>query len=81
MAEGMLTLNEVMQYLGLDKKGVESLIKKDKLQAYKIGGTYLRFEKDQVAALQQRIVGNKSQTLATWGWMAPAGMVQACCRG
>ena len=52
MADGMLSLNEVMQFLNLDKLGVEDLIKKDKLNAYKIGGTYLRFKKEQVVALK-----------------------------
>ena len=46
MTEGMLSLQEVMEYLDLDKAGVESLVKKDKLNAYKIGGVYLRFKKD-----------------------------------
>jgi hypothetical protein len=48
MADGMLSLNEVMQFLDLDKEGVEKLVQEDKLTAYKIGGVYLRFRKDQV---------------------------------
>ena len=51
MADGMLSLNEVMQYLDLDREGVEELVRKEKLQAYKIGGVYLRFKKDQVMSL------------------------------
>ena len=58
MPNGMLTLNEVMQYLSLDKGGVEELVQKDKLNAYKIGGVYLRFRKDQVSDLK-RIVSRK----------------------
>ncbi len=56
MSNGMLTLDEVMQYLSLDKAGVEELVQKDKLQAYKIGGVYLRFRKDQVSMLKGKPV-------------------------
>ena len=55
MPNGMLTLNEVMQFLELDKTGVEDLVQKDKLHAYKIGGVYLRFRKDQVSQLKRTI--------------------------
>ncbi|MBU1863924.1 MAG: helix-turn-helix domain-containing protein [Candidatus Omnitrophica bacterium] len=51
MSDGMLSLDETMQYLDLNRTGVEELIKKNKLTAYKIGGTYLRFRKDQVEML------------------------------
>jgi excisionase family DNA binding protein len=52
MADGMLSLNEVMQYLDLDKEGVEELVRQDRLTAYKIGGVYLRFKKDQVMGVK-----------------------------
>jgi len=54
MSEGMLSLAEVMQYLSLDKTGVEELIRRDKLSAYKVGGTYLRFKKTQVVELKKQ---------------------------
>ena len=50
--DGMLTLREVMDYLDLEQAKVESLVRKGRLSAYKIGGTYLRFKKDQVIALK-----------------------------
>ena len=55
MANGMLSLNEVMEYLDLDKTGVEEFVRKDKLDAYKVGGVYLRFPKEQVCDLKQEI--------------------------
>jgi len=61
MANGMLSLEEVMQYLDLDREGVESLIHDEKLHAYKIGGIYLRFKKAQVESvhLEKAIVKRK----------------------
>jgi len=59
MADGMLSLNEVMQYLDLDKKGVEQLVQDDKLMAYKIGGIYLRFKKEQVMTAKTELAIRK----------------------
>jgi len=61
MTEGMLSLQEVMEYLNLDKAGVEGLVKKDRLNAYKIGGVYLRFKKDQVIDLMKLLVKETPQ--------------------
>lgn len=52
MPEGMLTLDEVMQYLDIDRDEVEDLIREGKLHAYKVGGVYLRFKKSQVMNLK-----------------------------
>ncbi len=64
MSNGMLTLNEVMQYLDLDKENVEALIHQDKLNAYKIGGVYLRFRKDQVVQLHNAFTAKHSKSVA-----------------
>lgn len=47
----MLTLEEVKNFLEADQKQIEDYIKAQKLHAYKIGGTYLRFRKEEVMAL------------------------------
>lgn len=51
MAERFLSLEEVMQYLETDRRGVEDLVRRGKLVAYRVGGTYLRFKKEEVAGL------------------------------
>ena len=56
VSDGMLSLQEVMAYLELEKTGVEELVKKDKLNAYKIGGIYLRFKKDEVLGLKSDLI-------------------------
>lgn len=50
--DGMLTLKEVMDFLDLGQSDVEHLVKKGRLSAFKIGGTYLRFRKDQVVEVK-----------------------------
>ena len=52
MANGLLNIDEVKQYLDLESNDIDKLIKKEKLSAYKIGGEYLRFRKEQVIALK-----------------------------
>ena len=52
MSQGFLTTEEVKQYLDVDQKDVDKLIRSKKLTAYKLGGSYLRFSKEQVVALR-----------------------------
>jgi excisionase family DNA binding protein len=60
--DGMLTLKEVIDYLDIEQSDIEKLVKKGRLNAYKIGGTYLRFKKDQVVQLKAEILNKKSRS-------------------
>jgi excisionase family DNA binding protein len=51
--KGMLNLNEVMRFLVIDQRTVEKLVKRGRLHAYKVGGLYLRFEKDEVLTVKR----------------------------
>lgn len=57
--DGMLSLKEVMDYLELEESEVEELVRRGRLNAFKIGGVFLRFRKDQVvdvkSALRKRV--------------------------
>ena len=55
MTEQLLNLTEVKQLLVLNDDEVMKLIREGKLNAFKIGGTYLRFDKNQVMALKVRM--------------------------
>ena len=57
----MLTVEEVRNYLEIDQQKVEDLIKRKKLNAYKIGGTYLRFRKEDVLNLRSEFPGSKTK--------------------
>lgn len=48
----LLTAEEVKTFLELDQEQLEKHLKDGKLHAYKIGGTYLRFRKDEVLTLR-----------------------------
>ena len=56
--DGMLSLKEVMDYLELEQIEIEELVRRGRLNAYKIGGVFLRFRKDQIvdfkSALRKR---------------------------
>ncbi|MBI4431494.1 MAG: helix-turn-helix domain-containing protein [Candidatus Omnitrophica bacterium] len=52
MTEGLLTAEEVRQYLGIDQDEIDRLVQAKKLPCFKIGGTYLRYPKDQVITLR-----------------------------
>ena len=52
MSEGLLTEEEVKSYLKVDPDSVQQLIRQGKLTAYRIGGSYVRYRKDEVMALK-----------------------------
>lgn len=55
MTDQLLNLTEVKQLLVLNDDEVMKLVRDGKLNAFKIGGTYLRFDKNQVMALKTRM--------------------------
>jgi excisionase family DNA binding protein len=46
--EKLLTIREVSQMLHISEKDVIDLSESGKIPAYKVGGVYLRFKRDQV---------------------------------
>ena len=54
MSEKLLTVEEVSRYLRLSEAAVKELVEKGELPAYKIGGSFLRFKKDQIELYQRR---------------------------
>jgi excisionase family DNA binding protein len=56
----LLTLEEVKSYLETDQKSLEHYIKQGKLHAYKIGGSYLRFRKEEVLTLRHEVLPSKA---------------------
>jgi len=57
----MLTLEEVKKFLQVSQGQVESLLKNGRLHAYKIGGSYIRFRKEEVVSLRQELQPQKSR--------------------
>ena len=53
--DGMLSLKEVMDYLELEESEVEELVRRGRLNAFKIGGVFLRFRKDQVVDVKSAL--------------------------
>ena len=51
MAEKLLTIRDVSSILGISEKEVIERSEKGEIPAYKVGGVYLRFQKDQVERL------------------------------
>ena len=55
----MLSLEEVKNFLELSQEDLEKYLKNGKLRAYKIGGTYLRFRKEEVLTLRSELLPKK----------------------
>ena len=58
----MLTVEEVKTFLEVEQGEIERYLKEGKLHAYKIGGTYLRFRKDEVMNLRFEVLPKKIKT-------------------
>lgn len=51
--EKFLTVRDVSSILGVSEKEVVDFVEKGSLAAYRIGGVYLRFKKEQVLAFKK----------------------------
>ena len=58
----MLTVEEVKTFLEIDQPQLEKYLKIGKIHAYKIGGTYLRFRKEDILNLRSEIAPQKINT-------------------
>ena len=61
MAEKLLTIREVAYSLGASEKEVIELTERGEIPAYKVGGLYLRFQKDQIEQYKHTLLSVKSQ--------------------
>lgn len=57
----MLSLEEVKTFLELSQDDLEKYLKAGKLRAYKIGGTYIRFRKEEVLNLRSDLRPKKNK--------------------
>ena len=53
--EKFLTVRDAASILGVSEKEVVDLVEKGTLSAYKIGGIYLRFKKEQIQEVKKHI--------------------------
>lgn len=57
----LLSIEEVKNYLQVQEEDIERFITQGKLHAYKIGGTYIRFRKEEVLNLRFEVVSRKKK--------------------
>lgn len=55
----MLTLDEVKNFLEVEQQMLEKFIRDGALHAYKIGGVYIRFRKEEVLSLKYDVLLKK----------------------
>ena len=58
----MLTLDEVKNFLEVEQQVIEKFIRDEILHAYKIGGVYIRFRKEEVLGLKYDVLLKKKKT-------------------
>ncbi len=58
MTGKLLAIREVAQYLNITEKEVIDLAERGLIPAYKVGGVYLRFKKEQIDGVRHKIKPN-----------------------
>lgn len=56
----LLTVEEVRSFLEINQDELDQFIRRGKLQSYKIGGTYLRFRKEDVLNLRLEVMPKRA---------------------
>lgn len=56
MPEKLITVKEAAAFLGIPRTKIRELVASGELPAYKIGGKFIRFRKEQVEAIRQEIL-------------------------
>lgn len=69
----MLTLEEVKNFLELEQQEIEKYVKRGKLRAYKIGGTYLRFRKEEVLNLRAETLPKQTRVSSELSFFSRLG--------
>ena len=65
MSEKLLTIREVASFLALTEKQVIDLAEDGTIPAYKVGGVYLRFKREQVDEYRKKLrAGHKLQRVS-----------------
>jgi len=59
--EKLLTVREVASFLGISEKDVLDIAENGQIPAYKVGGVYLRFKKEQVDEYKSKQVKDPGQ--------------------
>jgi len=55
MPEKLLSIKEVAEHLSLSEEEVKRLVDIGEIPAYKIGGSFLRFRKEQIEAIKNEV--------------------------
>jgi len=58
----MLTFDEVKNFLEVEQQVIEKFIRDGVLHAYKIGGVYIRFRKEEVLGLKYDVLLKKKKS-------------------
>ena len=61
MPEKLLTTKEAADYLNITEEEVANFTKKGELPAYRIGGAFLRFRREQLDAIRKEILPKAGQ--------------------
>lgn len=68
MSEKLLTIREAASILNLNEKEVVELAEQGKIPAYKVGGIYLRFQREQIEQYKEKAKPAKDKPVIKNGY-------------
>ncbi len=75
LSQKLLNLADTAKLLGVSQEEVEEFAQRGHIEAYKIGGTYLRFKRDHVEGLRESLSRVKLEPERVGTWKMPEDMV------
>lgn len=63
----LLSPEEVKRFLEIEEPDLQQFVQRGKLHAYKLGGAYLRFRKEEVLTLRQELTPDKKVSVSWLG--------------
>lgn len=73
MPEKLMNIQEVAGYLGVSEEEVKRLVDRGDIPAYRIGGSFLRFRKEQLDAIRTEVTRIEEQEPAQVAPPPPVG--------
>jgi len=66
MPEKLLDMNELSSYLDISESEIRKLVDEHVIPAYRLGGSFLRFRKEQIDAIKNEILLKKPHITPTY---------------
>lgn len=73
MQEHLMNIREAAEFLSVGERRIKELVDRGEIPAYKIGGTFLRFKKSQLAIFKTTLLDERRKDIPEEAVSTPTG--------